>query len=89
MVYNFEYDEYFLVGLGVLGLVGIHVFMSRRLSKVRSIVEGGMPGKKKISIQEALDLLQNLPSESSYALTDDSSEEKVPASNLLEFSLDS
>ncbi|GFT91475.1 uncharacterized protein TNCV_4286241 [Trichonephila clavipes] len=35
--------------------------------------------KKKLSLQEALDLLQNLPSESSDALIDDSSDEDVPA----------
>ncbi|GFT28977.1 hypothetical protein TNCV_3586391 [Trichonephila clavipes] len=43
--------------------------------------------KKKPSLQEALDLLQNLPSESSDALTDDSSDEDDPANYQLEFSL--
>ncbi|GFY14666.1 hypothetical protein TNCV_647101 [Trichonephila clavipes] len=47
-----------------------------------------MPGKKKLSLQEALDLLQNLPSASSDALTDDSSDE-VPVNNQQELSLDS
>ncbi|GFS78761.1 hypothetical protein TNCV_3149151 [Trichonephila clavipes] len=45
--------------------------------------------KKKLYLQEALDLLQNLPSESGDALTDDSSDEDVPAKYLLEFSLNS
>ncbi|GFT69096.1 hypothetical protein TNCV_3904901 [Trichonephila clavipes] len=45
--------------------------------------------KKKISLQEALDLLQNLPSEISDVLTNDFSWEEVPANNLLEFLLDS
>ncbi|GFV01080.1 hypothetical protein TNCV_1010011 [Trichonephila clavipes] len=44
-----------------------------------------MTRKKKLSLQEALDLLQNLPSKSSDALTDDSSDEQVPTNNLLEF----
>ncbi|GFV08463.1 hypothetical protein TNCV_2936791 [Trichonephila clavipes] len=46
-------------------------------------------GKKQLSLQEVLDLLQNMPYESSDALTDDSSDEEVPANDLLEFSLDS
>ncbi|GFS56266.1 hypothetical protein TNCV_2769381 [Trichonephila clavipes] len=46
-------------------------------------------GKKKLSLQEALDLLQNLPSEINDVHTDDFSDEEVPANNLLEFSLDS
>ncbi|GFX86104.1 hypothetical protein TNCV_2341731 [Trichonephila clavipes] len=33
-------------------------------------------GKKKISLQEALDLLENLPSEISVVLTDDFSDEE-------------
>ncbi|GFV39476.1 hypothetical protein TNCV_1372551 [Trichonephila clavipes] len=41
------------------------------------------------SLQEALDFLQNLPSESSEVLTVDSSDEDVPANYLLEFSLNS
>ncbi|GFW51047.1 uncharacterized protein TNCV_3593291 [Trichonephila clavipes] len=45
--------------------------------------------KKKLSLQEALDLLQNLPSKSSDALTDDSSVEDVPVNYPLEFSLNS
>ncbi|GFW47173.1 hypothetical protein TNCV_56261 [Trichonephila clavipes] len=45
--------------------------------------------KKKPSLQEALDLLQNLPSESIDALADDSSDEDVPANYLLEFPLNS
>ncbi|GFS53566.1 hypothetical protein TNCV_730251 [Trichonephila clavipes] len=44
--------------------------------------------KKKLSLQEALDLLQNLPSEISDVPTDDFSDEEFPANNLLEFSLD-
>ncbi|GFW77726.1 hypothetical protein TNCV_134171 [Trichonephila clavipes] len=47
-----------------------------------------MSGKKKLSLQETLDPLQILPSESSDALTDDSSDEKVPANNFLKFSLE-
>ncbi|GFU85804.1 hypothetical protein TNCV_2036351 [Trichonephila clavipes] len=45
--------------------------------------------KKEVSLQEALDLLQNLPSETSDVLTDDFSDEEVPENNLLEVSLDS
>ncbi|GFT94025.1 hypothetical protein TNCV_3219521 [Trichonephila clavipes] len=45
--------------------------------------------KKKFSLQEALDLLQNLPSEISDVLTDDFSDEEVPANNLLGLSSDS
>ncbi|GFY13944.1 hypothetical protein TNCV_1296051 [Trichonephila clavipes] len=45
--------------------------------------------KKKLSLQESLDLLQNLPSESSDVLTDDSSHEEVLANNLLKFFSDS
>ncbi|GFT26927.1 hypothetical protein TNCV_4674901 [Trichonephila clavipes] len=47
-----------------------------------------MSRKKKLSLQEALELLESLPSESSDAPTDDSSEE-VPAKILLEFSSNS
>ncbi|GFV00283.1 hypothetical protein TNCV_2117371 [Trichonephila clavipes] len=46
-------------------------------------------GKKKLCLREALDLLQNLLSEINDVLTDDFSDEKVPANYLLEFSLDS
>ncbi|GFS64353.1 hypothetical protein TNCV_3955421 [Trichonephila clavipes] len=42
-------------------------------------------GKMKPNLQEALDLLQNLPSEISDALIGDSSDEEVSANNLLEF----
>ncbi|GFX35110.1 hypothetical protein TNCV_2330501 [Trichonephila clavipes] len=45
--------------------------------------------KRKPRLQEALDLLQNLPSEISDALTDDFSDEEVTANNLLGFSIDS
>ncbi|GFT04642.1 hypothetical protein TNCV_334061 [Trichonephila clavipes] len=48
-----------------------------------------MPGIKKLGFQEALDLLQNLPSASNDALTDYSSSKEVTANNLLEFSSDS
>ncbi|GFT51337.1 hypothetical protein TNCV_4954731 [Trichonephila clavipes] len=48
-----------------------------------------MPGKKKLSLQEALELLESLPSESCDAPTDDSSDEEVTANNLLELSSDS
>ncbi|GFX51530.1 hypothetical protein TNCV_5012341 [Trichonephila clavipes] len=48
-----------------------------------------LSGKKKLSLQRALDLFQNLLSEISDALTDDSSDDQVPSNNLLEFSLDS
>ncbi|GFX51977.1 hypothetical protein TNCV_3063941 [Trichonephila clavipes] len=50
-----------------------------------------MPGKKKSSLQEALELLESLPSENSDAPTDYSSEEEVTANiyNLLELSSDS
>ncbi|GFW78068.1 hypothetical protein TNCV_135381 [Trichonephila clavipes] len=43
---------------------------------------------KKLSFQEVLDFLQDLQSESSDALTDDSSDEEIPANNLLKLSLD-
>ncbi|GFW43149.1 hypothetical protein TNCV_1475441 [Trichonephila clavipes] len=43
--------------------------------------------KRSPVFKRALDLLQNVSSESSDALTDDSSDEEVPASYLLEFSL--
>ncbi|GFX78594.1 hypothetical protein TNCV_30341 [Trichonephila clavipes] len=56
--------------------------MPEIIFKIKSI-------KKKLSLQEALDLLQNLPSETSDVLMDDFSDEKVPANYLLEFSLDS
>ncbi|GFS84601.1 hypothetical protein TNCV_4607371 [Trichonephila clavipes] len=45
--------------------------------------------KEKLSLQKDLDLLQNLQSESRDALTDASSNEEIPANNLLEFSSDS
>ncbi|GFU00674.1 hypothetical protein TNCV_4818381 [Trichonephila clavipes] len=45
-------------------------------------------GKRKIILQKALNLSQNLLSESSHALTDNSSDEEVPANYLLKFSLD-
>ncbi|GFY14828.1 hypothetical protein TNCV_648711 [Trichonephila clavipes] len=45
--------------------------------------------KKKLSLQEVLDLLQNLASESSDALTYDSSDEDIPANYLMEFLLNS
>ncbi|GFV33485.1 hypothetical protein TNCV_318111 [Trichonephila clavipes] len=45
--------------------------------------------KKKLSLQKVSDLLQNLLSEISDALTDDFSDEEVLANNLLEFLLDS
>ncbi|GFT05325.1 hypothetical protein TNCV_123541 [Trichonephila clavipes] len=40
--------------------------------------------KKKFNLQEPLDLLKNLPSEISDVLTDDFSDEEVPANNLLD-----
>ncbi|GFW24214.1 hypothetical protein TNCV_1847731 [Trichonephila clavipes] len=46
-------------------------------------------GIKKFSLQEALDLLQNLPPEISDVLTEDISEEEVRTNNLLKFSFDS
>ncbi|GFV65648.1 hypothetical protein TNCV_1051391 [Trichonephila clavipes] len=42
--------------------------------------------KKKLNLQKALNLLQNLASERSDALTDDSSDEEIPTNKLLEFS---
>ncbi|GFV75163.1 hypothetical protein TNCV_3190121 [Trichonephila clavipes] len=44
--------------------------------------------KEAESLQQALDLLQSLPSESSDALTDDFSDEEVPVNHLLQFSLE-
>ncbi|GFS69883.1 hypothetical protein TNCV_3101851 [Trichonephila clavipes] len=48
-----------------------------------------MSGEKKPSLQEVLDLFQNIPSEISNVLTYDFSDEDVPANNLREGSLDS
>ncbi|GFV10382.1 hypothetical protein TNCV_4689901 [Trichonephila clavipes] len=45
--------------------------------------------KKRPSLQEVLDLLQNLPSEISDVLRNYFSVEEVPTNNLLGFSLDS
>ncbi|GFV35038.1 hypothetical protein TNCV_1885761 [Trichonephila clavipes] len=45
--------------------------------------------KEAQSLQEALELLHTLPSDSSDALTDDFSDDEIPKNNLLEFSLDS
>ncbi|GFX70944.1 hypothetical protein TNCV_1689271 [Trichonephila clavipes] len=50
---------------------------------------GRLSGKKKLILQEPLDLLQNLRSEIRDALTDDFSDEEVPENNLLKVSLDS
>ncbi|PRD22719.1 UNVERIFIED_CONTAM: hypothetical protein NCL1_48385 [Trichonephila clavipes] len=50
-------------------------------------VKSGLSFKKmKPSLQEGWDLLQNPPSERCDALTDDSSDESVPANYLLELS---
>ncbi|GFU65112.1 hypothetical protein TNCV_1163001 [Trichonephila clavipes] len=46
-------------------------------------------GKIKLSLQEVLELLESLPSESSNSPTGDSSDEEVLANNLLAFSSDS
>ncbi|GFU49741.1 hypothetical protein TNCV_2930271 [Trichonephila clavipes] len=45
--------------------------------------------KKKLCLQETLDLFQNLPPEISDVPADESSDEEVPANYLLELSLDS
>ncbi|GFW91664.1 hypothetical protein TNCV_4500831 [Trichonephila clavipes] len=50
---------------------------------------GVISEKKNLSLQETLDLLQNLPSEISDELTHDFSDEEVPTKTLQEFSLDS
>ncbi|GFW75459.1 uncharacterized protein TNCV_4426431 [Trichonephila clavipes] len=42
-----------------------------------------LSGEKKLDLQEVLDLLQNLPSESIDALTEDSLDEEVPANNMI------
>ncbi|GFY36679.1 hypothetical protein TNCV_2566421 [Trichonephila clavipes] len=63
--------------------------LTKLKSAVKTSVIAFQSKKKKLSLQEALDLLQNLPSESNDALTDDSSDEDVPANYLLEFSLNS
>ncbi|GFX41727.1 hypothetical protein TNCV_388401 [Trichonephila clavipes] len=56
---------------------------------IESMCSGRKSGeKKKQNLQEALDLLQNLPSQISDILTDAFSEEEIPANNLLEFSLE-
>ncbi|GFU50812.1 hypothetical protein TNCV_2495161 [Trichonephila clavipes] len=55
----------------------------------KSITRKRKSGKKRLSLQEALYLLQNQPSESNDALTRDSSHEEVPGNNLLKFSSDS
>ncbi|GFS72611.1 uncharacterized protein TNCV_4136031 [Trichonephila clavipes] len=59
------------------------------LSHMPEVIFKIMSRKKKLSLQEALELLECLPSESSDSPTDDSSDEKAPANNLLEFSSDS
>ncbi|GFY18913.1 hypothetical protein TNCV_3876011 [Trichonephila clavipes] len=45
--------------------------------------------KKTLRLQETLDLLQNLPSKRSDALTDNSSSEEVPSNCLMELLQDS
>ncbi|GFX18437.1 uncharacterized protein TNCV_4307371 [Trichonephila clavipes] len=45
--------------------------------------------KKKLTLQETLELLESLSPESSDSPTDDSSDEEAPTNNLLEFSSDS
>ncbi|GFV39750.1 DDE_3 domain-containing protein [Trichonephila clavipes] len=62
--------------------------MPLKIEQIILVTPGGI-FRKKFSLQEALDFLRNLPFESSDALTDDSSDEEVPANNLHEFSLDS
>ncbi|GFW46452.1 hypothetical protein TNCV_4811401 [Trichonephila clavipes] len=49
----------------------------------------GISGKIELSLQGVWELLESLPSESSDSPTGDSSDEEVPANNLLEFSSDS
>ncbi|GFS74525.1 hypothetical protein TNCV_458631 [Trichonephila clavipes] len=44
--------------------------------------------KRKFSLQEVLDLLQNLPSEISEVLTEDSSDDEVTENNVLKFLAD-
>ncbi|GFX70506.1 uncharacterized protein TNCV_4474401 [Trichonephila clavipes] len=56
----------------------------RRLSRMVKMSE-----KKELSLYEAFDFLQNRPSELRDALTNDSSDEEVPANNTLGFSSDS
>ncbi|GFT63934.1 uncharacterized protein TNCV_2314171 [Trichonephila clavipes] len=57
-----------------------------RGSHMPEIIFKTISGKKKLSLQEALNSLQNLPFEISDALADDSSHKEVPANNLLLFS---
>ncbi|GFX82343.1 integrase catalytic domain-containing protein [Trichonephila clavipes] len=62
----------------------------RRSGHLRCMTLGrGKSGTKKLGLQEALDFLQNLPSEICDVLTDYFSDEEVPADHLLEISLDS
>ncbi|GFU19350.1 hypothetical protein TNCV_3032681 [Trichonephila clavipes] len=56
---------------------------------VRPLSLSAILSGRKISLQEALDLSQYLPSESSNAVTDDCSDKDVPGNYLLEFSFDS
>ncbi|GFV48715.1 hypothetical protein TNCV_2590751 [Trichonephila clavipes] len=66
------------------------VSFQRSFTEGRVIFGCGKEGlEKKLSLQEAFGLLQNLPSESSDSLTDDSSDEAVPANYMMEFLLDS
>ncbi|GFW16091.1 hypothetical protein TNCV_4680831, partial [Trichonephila clavipes] len=76
------YDEYFSGDFSHFDRIA--EFCSEKVVDCRR-----MSGKKKFSFQEAMDLLQRLPYESSDAPTDDSSDEKVPVNSVLEFSSDS
>ncbi|GFT98539.1 hypothetical protein TNCV_1352271 [Trichonephila clavipes] len=64
-------------------------FIASLVAQTPVVSSQGMPGKIKLSLQEVLELLESLSSESSDSPTGDSSDEEVPANNLLEFSSDS
>ncbi|GFW45017.1 hypothetical protein TNCV_4513311 [Trichonephila clavipes] len=69
-------------------MAGKVVFLRGLLSPIRVVDLTKVWKKKKLSLQEVLYLLQNLPYEINDVLTDNLSDEEVPASSLLEFPLD-
>ncbi|GFV12989.1 hypothetical protein TNCV_3175241 [Trichonephila clavipes] len=69
--------------MGRLSVIQTLGLQTRKLGELKT------SEKKKLILQEALYLLQNIPSESREELTDDSSDEEVPENNLLEFSSES
>ncbi|GFT36123.1 hypothetical protein TNCV_3778381 [Trichonephila clavipes] len=68
---------------------GLDYIRAGRGSHMPGIIFKIKPAKMKLSLQEALDLLLNLPPEISDVPTDYFSDKEVPENNLLELSLDS